>query len=111
MNEIKVAILQSNYIPWKGVFDLINMVDIFVFFDDVDFTKRDWRTRNKIKTPQGEVWLTVPVQKNHRGTKINEVIISQTEDWQLKHYKTIVSNYKKSKYFDLYKNLLNEYLS
>ena len=108
MNEIKVAILQSNYIPWKGVFDLINMVDIFVFFDDVDFTKRDWRTRNKIKTPQGEVWLTVPVQKNHRGTKINEVIISQTEDWQLKHYKTIVSNYKKSKYFDLYKNLLNE---
>ena len=108
MKDNKVAILQSNYIPWKGVFDLINMVDIFVFFDDVDFTKRDWRTRNKIKTPQGEVWLTVPVQKNHRGTKINEVKISNSEDWQKKHYKTIVSNYKKAFYFDMYHDIIDE---
>ena len=100
MTENKVAILQSNYIPWKGVFDMINMVDTFVFFEDVDFTKRDWRTRNKIKSPQGEIWLSVPVQKSHRGTKIYEIKISQHEDWQRNHYKTIVSNYKKAKYFD-----------
>lgn len=106
MTENKVAILQSNYIPWKGVFDMINMVDTFVFFEDVDFTKRDWRTRNKIKSPQGEIWLSVPVQKNHRGTKIYEIKISQHEDWQRNHYKTIVSNYKKAKYFDEFHDLL-----
>ena len=78
----KIAILQSNYIPWKGVFDMMNKVDIFVFFEDVDFTKRDWRTRNKIKTSEGEVWLTIPVKKAPRGTKICEIEISQDENWQ-----------------------------
>ena len=67
---VKCAILQSNYIPWKGVFDMINQVDTFVFLEDVDFTKRDWRTRNKIKTANGLVWLSVPVKKTIRGTKI-----------------------------------------
>jgi len=85
----KIAILQSNYIPWKGVFDMMNKVDIFVFFEDVDFTKRDWRTRNKIKTPEGEVWLSIPVKKSSRGTKIYEIEISQETNWQEKHYQTI----------------------
>ena len=106
--ENKVAILQPNYIPWKGVFDMINMVDTFVFFDDVDFTKRDWRTRNKIKTAQGSIWLSVPVNKNSRGDKIYEIIISNHENWQEKHYKSIVASYKQSKYFEKYHPLLEK---
>jgi hypothetical protein len=57
----KIAIVQSNYIPWIGYFDLINSVDEFVLFDDVQFTKRDWRNRNNIKTPNGTFKLTIPV--------------------------------------------------
>jgi hypothetical protein len=60
----KVAIVQSNYIPWKGYFDLINLVDEFILYDDVQYTRRDWRNRNKIKTPRGLRWLTVPVRAN-----------------------------------------------
>lgn len=104
----KVAILQSNYIPWKGVFDMMNKVDIFVFFEDVDFTKRDWRTRNKIKTSEGEVWLSVPVKKVPRGTKIYEVEISQENDWQKKHFQTVTQYYKKAKYFSEYKWILDK---
>ena len=104
----KIAILQSNYIPWKGVFDMMNKVDVFVFFEDVDFTKRDWRTRNKIKTPEGEVWLSIPVKKSSRGTKIYEIEISQETNWQEKHYQTIVQYYKKAKFFSEYKWLLDK---
>lgn len=104
----KIAILQSNYIPWKGVFDMMNKVDVFVFFEDVDFTKRDWRTRNKIKTPEGEVWLSIPVKKSSRGTKIYEIEISQETNWQEKHYQTIVQYYKKVKFFSEYKWLLDK---
>ena len=104
----KIAILQPNYIPWKGVFDMINQVDVFVFLDDVDFTVRDWRTRNKIKTPSGDIWLTVPVRKSKRGTKINEIEILSEDNWQEKHYKTIVQYYKKSKYFKEYSWILDK---
>ncbi|WP_278572812.1 WbqC family protein [Fusobacterium ulcerans] len=104
----KIAILQSNYIPWKGVFDMMNKVDTFVFFEDVDFTKRDWRIRNKIKTSEGEIWLTIPVKKASRGTKIHEIQISQKENWQEKHYKTITQYYKKARYFEEYKWLLDK---
>ncbi|RFC55739.1 WbqC family protein [Brumimicrobium aurantiacum] len=109
MIENKVAILQSNYIPWKGVFDMINMVDTFVFFEDVDYTKRDWRSRNKIKTPNGAIWLSVPVAKSPRGTKISDIQISQSEDWQLKHYKSIELNYKKAPFYDKYKYIIEDF--
>ena len=65
----RVAILQSNYIPWKGYFDLIASVDEFVLYDDMQFTRRDWRNRNKIKTPQGVQWLSVPVKVKGRYTQ------------------------------------------
>lgn len=61
MNGKKVAIVQSNYIPWKGYFDLINLADEFILFDDMQYTKRDWRNRNKTKTPSGSKWITIPV--------------------------------------------------
>ena len=69
-----IAIVQSNYIPWRGYFDLISSVDQFVLLDDVQYTKRDWRNRNRIKTPQGSKWLTIPVEvKGRYFQKINEV--------------------------------------
>ena len=61
-----VAAVQSNYIPWKGYFDLINMADEFVLYDDVQYTKKDWRNRNKIKTKDGLIWLTIPVMVKNK---------------------------------------------
>ncbi len=105
----KIAILQSNYIPWKGVFDLINQVDKFVFFEDVQFTKRDWRTRNKIKTKDGELWLSVPVKKAPRDTKICDIEIASETDWQKKHFESIRYSYSKAPYYNQYYDLL-EYI-
>jgi WbqC-like protein len=94
----KVAIVQSNYIPWKGYFDLIASVDEFILYDDVQFTKNDWRNRNRIKTPLGVQWLTVPVGKNIKR-RIREVELPNSE-WQLKHWKTLESNYRRAPHFD-----------
>ena len=70
----KIAILQSNYIPWKGYFDIINMVDEFILYDDMQYTRRDWRNRNKIKTTDGVKWLSIPViNKGKFFQKINEI--------------------------------------
>lgn len=104
----KVAILQSNYIPWKGVFDMINQVDTFVFLEDVQFTKRDWRSRNKIKTPNGDIWLTVPVKKTTRDTLIYEVEINNDFNWQKKHYESFRHNYSKAPFFDKYKWIIDD---
>lgn len=104
----KIAILQSNYIPWKGYFDLINMVDEFVLYDDMQYTRRDWRNRNKIKTPQGLQWLTIPVEiKGKFFQKINETKVSE-KDWGKKHWQSILRNYSKAKYFKDYKNIFEE---
>ena len=73
----RVAIVQSNYIPWKGYFDMINSVDEFILLDEVQFTRRDWRNRNRIKTPAGPVWLTIPVRvKGKYFQKISETEVS-----------------------------------
>jgi hypothetical protein len=108
----KIAISQSNYIPWKGYFDLINKVDQFILYDDAQFTKRDWRNRNKIKTPQGLKWLTIPVDvKGKYFQKINETKISD-KDWGVRHWQQIKQNYAKAKNFKKYKDIFEElYLS
>ena len=68
----KVLITQSNYIPWKGFFDNLNIVDVFVVYDDMQYTKRDWRNRNIIKTPNGLKWITIPIEvKGKYYQKIN----------------------------------------
>ena len=67
---MKIAILQSNYLPWTGEFELIDSVDKFVFYDNVQFTKQDWRTRNKIKTDNDNLWLSVPIQRQKLKTNI-----------------------------------------
>ena len=103
----KVAILQSNYIPWKGYFDLINMVDEFILYDEVQYTKNDWRNRNKIKTPQGIQWLTIPVRQENLDQKIKDTKISDKK-WNIKHWRTISQNYSKAKYFKDYKDIFEE---
>ncbi|MCL2259856.1 MAG: WbqC family protein [Fibromonadales bacterium] len=97
----KVAVLQSNYIPWKGYFDIISQVDEFIFYDDVQYTNRDWRNRNKIKTPNGLLWLSVPVGED-RNRLICEVEI-QGNAWQKKHWQSISQFYSKAPFFDGYK--------
>lgn len=98
----KVAIVQSNYIPWKGYFDLINSVDEFILYDDMQYTRRDWRNRNKIKTPKGTEWLTIPVEaKGKYFQKINETKISEP-NWNQKHLKALFHNYAKAKFFKTY---------
>ena len=96
----KVAILQSNYIPWKGYFDLISCVDEFIIYDDMQFTKRDWRNRNKIKTPNGLQWLSVPVlSKGKFHQKINETKINGNQ-WQKDHWHTLTRNYSRARFFE-----------
>jgi hypothetical protein len=100
----KIAISQSNYIPWKGYFDFINEVDEFVLYDDVQYTKRDWRNRNRIKTPHGLKWLTIPVTAS-RSMNINEVEIAE-ENWNENHWKTIRHLYSQAEHFDLYSDVI-----
>ena len=95
----RVAILQSNYIPWKGYFDLIGSVDEFILYDDMQYTRRDWRNRNRIKTPRGLEWLTVPVKvKGRYHQTIRETELDGAQ-WALDHWRTLSSNYGRAPYF------------
>lgn len=105
-NQLTVVISQSNYIPWKGYFDLIHDADLFVFYDDVQFTKNDWRNRNKLKGQSGVTWITIPVGTN-LNRLISEVVPSDTF-WQIKHWKLICHLYGKAPYFPLYKDFFEE---
>ena len=100
----KVGVIQSNYLPWKGYFDIIHDVDVFVFYDDVQYTKNDWRNRNKIKTAHGVSWITIPVGK-HIDRLICEVEINN-DAWQKKHWKIILDSYSKTPYFKRYQEFL-----
>lgn len=103
----KVAILQSNYIPWKGYFDIINSVDEFIFHDDLQYTKNDWRNRNKIKTKDGLFWLTIPCGTNEKRLICEVELLDYS--WQKKHWSIIVNNYSKSKCWKKYKAFFEEY--
>lgn len=94
-----VAISQSNYIPWKGYFDMIAAVDEFILYDDMQYTRRDWRNRNQIKTPNGVQWLSISVDcKGKYHQKIRDTLIL-SENWGELHWKTIKANYSRSPHF------------
>lgn len=96
----RVAIVQSNYIPWKGYFDMIASVDEFILYDDMQYTRRDWRNRNQIKTRQGIQWLTVPVlAKGKYHQKIRETEIDGAH-WAEAHWKSLVQNYRHAMHFN-----------
>lgn len=102
VKPLRVAVLQSNYIPWKGYFDLIHEVDLFVFYDDVQYTKSDWRNRNRIKTANGLLWLSVPVGDSCRR-QVDEVQIPDA-GWQQRHWQTLLQNYGRCAHFERYRD-------
>jgi len=95
---LKIVVLQSNYIPWKGYFELISNADIFCFYDEVQYTKNDWRNRNKLNNNNGPFWLTIPINKEAVKLKISEVQLPKTE-WHLEHLNILKQTYKKAPHF------------
>ncbi len=97
--------IQSSYIPWRGYFDFIDDVDLFIFYDDVQYTRRDWRNRNKIKTREGTAWLTIPVHYHHDPSAIQLICdsrIDYSSDWSRKHLLTLKQWYHQARYFETY---------
>ncbi|HEY6509976.1 MAG TPA: WbqC family protein [Vicinamibacterales bacterium] len=98
----RLAVSQSSYIPWKGYFDLIRAADQFVLLDDVQFTKRDWRSRNRIKTKDGGAWLSIPVHTSGRfEQRIEDATISDP-GWAVRHWDTIRRSYARAPFFDAF---------
>lgn len=98
---MKVGIIQSNFIPWRGYFDFIDDVDLFIFYDDVQYSKNDWRNRNKLKTVNGAEWITVPVRSFSLSQLIQETPIDY-RGWGKKHKKQIIQWYAKARFFKQY---------
>ncbi len=106
-----VGIIQPNYVPWRGYFDFINSVDVFVFHDDLQYTKGDWRNRNRIRTTSGpSIWLTVPVSANS-DTMIRDARIDTAQDWARKHLAMLEANYRTAPYYQSYIGGLREILT
>ena len=98
-----VSIHQPAYLPWLGYFDKIIRSDIYVYLDTVQLEKNSYSYtyRNKIKTPQGAKWLTIPLKsKGYRVSSIGDIPIDNSQDWKRNHLKSIYMNYRKSTYFD-----------
>ena len=107
-NSKKIALLQSNYIPWKGYFDIINSVDEFIIYDDAQYTRRDWRNRNLIKTKNGLLWLTIPIEvKGRFHQKIKDTRIAN-KNWPAKHWETIMHSYNSASCFKDYKEIFEK---
>ena len=103
-----VAVVQSNYIPWKGYFDLIRMADELILYDDVQYTRRDWRNRNLIKTPRGAEWLTIPVNaKGNYLAPVKDITVSD-DGWRRRHWAALVANYGRAPYFKAYRQGVEE---
>lgn len=100
---MRVVILQPSFLPWLGYFDQMSKCDVFVIYDDVQYDKNGWRNRNRIKTPQGPQWLTVPVLIKGRDFPLNrDVEINNTTTWHVKQMKSIAQNYGRAPYFHRY---------
>ncbi len=94
---------QPVYLPWLGLFHKISLAETFVYFDQVQYLPKDWMNRNKIRTKDGSILLTVPVlRKGYRDLKTSEIEINNSINWQKKHLRSISLNYKKSPYFENY---------
>ena len=99
---MKVGLIQSNFIPWRGYFDFIDDVDLFIYHDDLQYTKGDWRNRNKIKTEKGTTWLTVPVLHKTSKQLICDTSIDYSQDWIKMAINKICNYYKNARYFKIY---------
>src|SRR3954466_7356015 len=102
---MRVVVLQSNYLPWKGYFDLIQNADVFVYYDEVQYTKNDWRNRNRICSKNGVHWLTIPIARDAVRLRISEVPLPDVR-WQRDHFKTLTFSYRRAPYFEQIEPLL-----
>jgi len=103
------VILQPSYIPWRGYFDLIHRADVFVFYDDVQYDKHGWRNRNRIKTPEGTKWLTIPVRTKGVTGGIPILAIETNDDeWPRRHLDAITRSYASAPYFETYRPWLEK---
>lgn len=103
IEPMRVAILQPSYLPWLGFFDQMRRSDKFVLYDDAQFTRRDWRNRNRVRVREGSAWLTVPViQKNKFKQSLLEARIDNSTSWRRKHLETVRCHYSKAPFFDLH---------
>jgi hypothetical protein len=107
---MKVGIIQSNFLPWRGYFDFIREVDLFIIHDDLQYTKGDWRNRNKIKTSLGSEWITVPVNHKHTSQLIEETTIDYSTRWGQKMLNRIKASYRLAPCLDIYFSELSELL-
>lgn len=105
---MKLAIHQPNFLPWSGYFHKMASADIFLLLDTVQYVKSEYDNRCKIKTADGEQWLTVPVSTPKINTLSRDVKISNNVDWKKLHKKTITYNYSKSPYFEKYESMLTD---
>ncbi|MEC5291371.1 WbqC family protein [Aurantimonas sp. C2-3-R2] len=96
----KIVIIQSNYLPWRGYFDLLRQADQVILFDSVQYTRRDWRNRNKIKTAEGATWLTIPVETKGKYLEAIDHIRVSDANWSDKHRRTIEMAYRRAPGFD-----------
>lgn len=101
----KVVILQSNYLPWRGYFDLMASVDEFIVYDDMQYTKNDWRNRNRIRTAHGTQWLTVPVRRNALQQRIRDTQVMD-RGWAARHWRTLSQAYARAAHFQFGRELL-----
>lgn len=106
---MRIGILQPSYLPWLGFFEQLNKSDIFIIYDDVQYDKNGWRNRNKIKTPNGSQWLTVPVHiKFEEHPLIMNVKIDNKKNWRKTHLYSIRQNYSKAPFYKEYINIFEE---
>ena len=98
---VKVAIHQPQYLPWLGHFAKLAAADCWIFLDTVQYEKNGWQNRNRIKTPRGAQWLTVPV-KARLGTVIRDVVIDSAQPWARKHAEALRASYARAPYFERY---------
>lgn len=94
--------MQSSYIPWKGYFDVMRRVDEFILYDDVQYTRRDWRNRNRIKAADGLVWLTIPVRSKGRYLALIKDMEISEPSWRRRHWKSIDHHYRRAPFFGEY---------
>jgi len=98
-----VVIHQPDFLSYLGFFHRLLHADLYIVLDDVQFVKgtsQSWMNRDKIKTQNGEKWLTVNVQKAPSGTNINEILLNDTLNWKKQNLDLLTQNYKKAEYFD-----------
>jgi len=104
---MRAVVLQPTYLPWMGYFGMMDETDVFVFYDDVQFSVQSWQQRNKISASQGWMWLTVPIVRKF-GSRINDTRINNSTNWNKKHWESIRQSYSKTPFFEQFAPIFQE---